>query len=71
MNWLEVKVFDNNIEKAIKSLKRKLSRAGLFKELRKRKYFEKPSEKRRRKQKEAQRRLRKKLRRQRQMLTEE
>ena len=62
---MEVKVFDNNVEKAIKTLKRKLSRAGLFKELRKRKYFEKPSDKRRRKHKEAQRRLRKKQRRQR------
>ena len=65
---MEVKVLDSNVEKAIKTLKRKLSRAGLFKELRKRKYFEKPSDKRRRKQKEAQRRLRKKLRRQRQLL---
>ena len=65
---MEVRVYDSNIEKAIKTLKRKLSRAGLFKELRKRKYFEKPSERRRRKQKEAQRRLRKKLRRQRQMI---
>jgi len=65
---LEVRVYDSNVEKAIKTLKRKLSRAGLFKELRKRKYFEKPSERRRRKQKEAQRRLRKKLRRQRQMV---
>ncbi len=65
---MEVRVYDSNVEKAIKTLKRKLSRAGLFKELRKRKYFEKPSERRRRKQKEAQRRLRKKLRRQRQMV---
>lgn len=68
---MEVRVFDNNVEKAIKTLKRKLSRSGLFKELRKRKFFEKPSEKRRRKQKEAQRRLRKKLRRQRQMLMQD
>lgn len=65
---MEIKVFDNNIDKALKTLKRKLSRAGLFKELRKRKYYEKPSERRRRKHKEAQRRLRKKLRRQRQLL---
>lgn len=64
---MEVRVYESNVEKAIKTLKRKLSRAGLFKELRKRKYFEKPSERRRRKQKEAQRRLRKKLRRQHQM----
>ena len=67
---MQVRVLDNNIERAIKVLKRKLSRAGLFKELRKRKYFEKPSDKRRRKQKEAQRRLRKKMRRQRQLLME-
>jgi small subunit ribosomal protein S21 len=66
---LEVKVIDNNVDKAVKTLKRKLSRAGLFKELRKRKFYEKPSDKRRRKHKEAQRRLRKKIRRQRQMST--
>ena len=65
---MEIKVLDNNLDKALKTLKRKLSRAGLFKELRKRKYYEKPSERRRRKHKEAQRRLRKKLRRQRQLL---
>ena len=64
---MEVRVLDNNVDKAIKTLKRKLSRAGLFKELRKRKYFEKPSDSRRRKAKEAQRRVRKKARRQRQM----
>jgi small subunit ribosomal protein S21 len=68
---LEIRVLDNNVDKALKTLKRKLSRAGLFKELRKRKYFEKPSERRRRKHKEAQRRLRKKLRRQRQLLMQD
>lgn len=66
---MEVKVIDNNVDKAVKTLKRKLSRAGLFKELRKRKFFEKPSDKRRRKHKEAQRRLRKKMRRQRQLMS--
>ena len=41
---LEVSV-EHNIEKAIKILKRKLIREGLFKELKQRRYYEKPSEK--------------------------
>jgi small subunit ribosomal protein S21 len=55
---LEVTV-DHNIEKALRVLKRKLIREGLFKELKTRRYFEKPCEKRKRKQKEAVKRTRK------------
>lgn len=43
---------ENNLDKAMKILKRKLIKEGLFKELKTRRYFEKPSEKRKRKQKE-------------------
>lgn len=50
---------DNNIEKAMKILKRKLIKEGLFKELKSRRYYEKPSEKRKRKSKEAIKKMRK------------
>jgi len=40
---LEVKVFDNDVEKALKILKNKLSKSGLFKELKVRRAYEKPS----------------------------
>lgn len=55
---LEVSV-DNNIEKALKILKRKLIKEGLFKELKMRRYYEKPSEKKKRKQKESIKKIRK------------
>ena len=55
---LEVAV-DHNIEKAMKVLKRKLIKEGLFKELKIRRYYEKPSERRKRKQKEALKKVRK------------
>lgn len=50
---------DQNIEKAMRVLKRKLIREGLFKELKTRRYFEKPCEKRKRKEKESVKRVRK------------
>lgn len=55
---LEVAV-EHNIEKAMKILKRKLIKEGLFKELKLRRYYEKPSEKRKRKLKESLKKLRK------------
>lgn len=60
---MEVKVFGDDVNKAVKVLKRKLQQDGMFREIRNRKFYEKPSVKRRRKSKEAQRRLRKKLKR--------
>jgi small subunit ribosomal protein S21 len=53
---MEVKVFNNQVEKALKSLKRKLSQDGIMRELKNRMAYEKPSEKRKRKQKEAKKR---------------
>ena len=50
---------DHNIEKAMKILKRKLIKEGLFKELKSRRYYEKPSERRKRKHKESLKKLRK------------
>lgn len=55
---MEVSV-DSNIEKAMKILKRKLIKEGLFKELKSRRYYEKPSERRKRKSKESVKKLRK------------
>ena len=55
---MEVAV-SHNIEKAMKILKRKLIKEGLFKELKARRYFEKPSERKKRKVKEARKKQRK------------
>ena len=52
---MEIKVYNNNVEKALRDLKRKLQRDGFITELRNRRFYEKPSEKRNRKQKEAKR----------------
>jgi len=53
---LEIKVQNNQIENAIKSLKRQLIRDGTLKELKNRRSYEKPSVKKKRKQREARRR---------------
>ena len=50
---MTVKVYGDDIEKALKVLKRQLQREGLFKEVRKRSFYEKPSEKKKRKRSEA------------------
>jgi small subunit ribosomal protein S21 len=50
---LEVKVHDGQVEKALKILKRQMAKEGLLKELKKRKFYEKPSVKKKRKQQEA------------------
>jgi len=55
---IQVKVFDNDLEKAIRILKKKIQNDGLFKRLKLKKSYEKPSEFRRRKQREALRRER-------------
>jgi small subunit ribosomal protein S21 len=59
---LQVIVHGNDVEGAIRHLKRKLQQEGFFRELKKRKFYEKPSVKKKRKQAEAQRRKRKALR---------
>ena len=50
---------ETNLDKAMKILKRKLIKEGLFKELKARRYYEKPSEKKKRKMKETIKKLRK------------
>jgi len=59
---LEIRVDDKNIEKAIRLLKRKMQNDGLFRELKNRRFYEKPSLKKKRKRIEAQKRKQKSLR---------
>ena len=56
---LTVNVKDNNIEQALRSMKKKLQRECLFKEMKLRKHYEKPSLKRAREKEENIRRARK------------
>jgi len=51
---LEIRVNNKDIETAIKLLKRKLQKDGLLRELKERRFYEKPSVKMKRKQREAQ-----------------
>jgi small subunit ribosomal protein S21 len=60
---IEVEVKDN-LDKALRALKNRMSREGVLQELKKRRFFEKPSVKRKRKIREAQKRLRRSLKRQ-------
>jgi small subunit ribosomal protein S21 len=50
---LDIKVYGNDVEKALKSLKRQLQKDGLFKEIKQRSFYEKPSVKAKRKRREA------------------
>jgi small subunit ribosomal protein S21 len=59
---LEIRIDDKNIEKAIRLLKRKMQNDGLFRELKNRRFYEKPSLKKKRKRIEAQKRKQKSLR---------
>ena len=52
-------VRDNNVEQGLRVLKRKMQKDGLMRELRMRKFYEKPSEKKKRKMEECIRRTRK------------
>ncbi|OGG97688.1 MAG: 30S ribosomal protein S21, partial [Candidatus Lambdaproteobacteria bacterium RIFOXYD12_FULL_49_8] len=40
---MEIKVVNNQVERAMRELKRLLIREGLFKEIKKRRYYAKPS----------------------------
>jgi small subunit ribosomal protein S21 len=61
---LQVLVRDNNVDQALRVLKKKMQREGVFREMKARKAYEKPSEKRAREQAEAVRRARKAARKQ-------
>jgi small subunit ribosomal protein S21 len=56
---VQVIVRDNNVEQALKALKKKLQREGVFREMKLRDHYEKPSERRAREKAEAVRRARK------------
>jgi small subunit ribosomal protein S21 len=59
---VQVHVRDNNVDQALRALKKKMQREGIFREMKLRRNYEKPSEKRAREQAEAIRRGRKMLR---------
>ncbi len=54
-----VSVRDNNVEQALRVLKKKMQREGIFREMKMRRDFEKPSEKKKREKAESVRRWRK------------
>ncbi len=56
---MQIIVRDNDIEKALRVLKKRMQREGLFREMKKRRFYEKPSERKARKKDESIRRVRK------------
>ena len=56
---VQIVVRDNNVEQALKALKKKMQREGTFREMKRRNHYEKPSEKKARQKAEAIRRARK------------
>ena len=61
---MQVLVRDNNIDQALRVLKKKMQREGVFREMRTRRAYEKPSERRAREKADAIRRSRKAARKQ-------
>lgn len=58
-NQLQVVVRDNNVEQALRVLKKKMQREGVFREMKQRRSYEKPSERKTREKAQAIRRARK------------
>ncbi|MFQ5764735.1 MAG: 30S ribosomal protein S21 [Rhodospirillales bacterium] len=56
---MQVTVRDNNVDQALKALKKKMQREGIFREMKLRRAYEKPSERKAREKAEAVRRARK------------
>jgi small subunit ribosomal protein S21 len=56
---VQILVRDNNVDQALKVLKKKMQREGIFREMKLRGHYEKPSEKKAREKAEAVRRARK------------
>ncbi len=56
---MQVVVRDNNVDQALRVLKKKMQREGVFREMKLRRHYEKPSEKRARQAAESVRRSRK------------
>ena len=59
---VQVLVRDNNVDQALRALKKKMQREGVFREMKLRDHYEKPSEKKAREKAEAVRRARKLIR---------
>ncbi|MDF3062948.1 MAG: hypothetical protein K0S06_3057 [Microvirga sp.] len=64
MTLLQVLVRDNNVDQALRVLKKRMQREGIFREMKQRKAYEKPSERKTREKAEAIRRARKAARKQ-------
>jgi len=62
---MRVEVIDNQVEAALKALKKRMERDGAFKEMRRRAFYEKPSVRRKRKQAQARKRRRRTMQRER------
>lgn len=56
---VSVSVRDNNVEQALRALKKKMQREGIFREMKLRRHYEKPSERKAREESENIRRSRK------------
>ena len=56
---MQVIVRDNNVDQALRALMKKMQREGIFREMKLRRHFEKPSERKARERAEAVRRMRK------------
>ncbi len=56
---MQVLVRENNVDQALRALKKKMQREGIFREMKLRGHYEKPSEKKAREKAEAVRRARK------------
>ncbi len=60
---VKIEVFDNQIEGALKALKKQMLKEGLFQEMKRRAHYEKPSVKKKRKAAQARKKRRKALKR--------
>ena len=58
---MKVIVEDNQIEKALKELKKRLTKEGFFSEIKERRFYDKPSVQRKKKQAKAEKRRRKRM----------
>ena len=56
---MQVFVRDNNVDQALRALKKKMQREGMFREMKRRRFYEKPSDQAAREKSEALRRARK------------
>jgi small subunit ribosomal protein S21 len=59
ISFMQIMVRENNVDQALRALKKKLQREGVYREMKLRRHYEKPSEKRAREKAAAVRRARK------------